>query len=52
MYKEIWEASIGEMLSCKKNSAENNFVDVMQSVKSAKFCPVKNSRYTVCMNFV
>ena len=34
-YKEIWEASIGERLSCKKNFTDN-FVDVMQSAKSAK----------------
>ena len=42
MYKESWETSIREMLSCKKN-----FTDVMQSMKSAKFCPMKNSLYMV-----
>ena len=36
MYKEIWEASIGETLSCKKNSADNNFADDMQCANSVK----------------
>ena len=36
VHKEIWEASIRETLSCKKNFADNNFADVMQSMTSAK----------------
>ena len=47
MYKEIWKASIGETLSYKKNFADNNFVDVMQSAKSMEILPLKNSRDTV-----
>ena len=46
MYKESWETSIREMLSCKKN-----FADVMQSMKSAKFCPMKNSLYMVVSTY-
>ena len=56
MYKEIWEASIRELLSCKKNFMDNNFADVMQSTKSSKMSSHKKFplriQYIICNSMI